>query len=319
VVQKRILKLKYIKMFYSRLILLSIIVIFSALVACRKKGCTDSEAVNYDAKAKKEDGSCTYPEEPKLIVKFKFDSTQVRLGNFGQPVSVPSGNAAQSPVFHKISAHYVELAPTMYTQLGTGEIVYHGPETSIGGSTAVDFNQALVVGEGETFLSIPLKDIAPGTYQWLRVSLTYQNFDIKYRASGFNLTGRLGSFVGFITYITNYMLNAQSVTVNSNKSQGYWGFETVGQVFQGQAPATTVPNPLSATSPVPPGSCVVTGQFSPSFTITGNETRHIVLTISLSTNNSFEWEDINGNNVYEPSDGENVVDMGLRGLIPIVQ
>ncbi len=299
------------------------LVIFCSLIvgisACRKKGCIDSAAVNYDAKAKKDDGSCIYPASPQLIVKFKFDSTQVRLGNLGQPVSVPAGNAAQSPVFHKISAHYIELAPTMYTQLGAGEIVYHGPETTLGGASGVDFNKAIVAGEGETFLSIPLKDITPGTYQWLRVSLTYQNYDIKYRASGFNLTGRLASFVGFITYITSYVINAQSVTVNANKSQGYWGFETIGQVFQGQSPATTVPNPLSATSPVPPGSCVVTGQFSPSFTITGNETQNIILTISLSTNNSFEWEDANGNGVYEPADGENVVDMGLRGLIPIVQ
>jgi hypothetical protein len=303
----------------SKIVLVSFITMMLIFSACRKKGCMDSTAINYDVKAKKDDGSCVFPEIPKLIVKFKFDSTQVRLGNLGQPVSVPAGNAAQSPVFHKISAHYVELAPTMYTQLGSGEIIYHGPETSVGGATAVDFNQAIVVGEGETFLSIPLKDITPGTYQWLRVSLTYQNYDIKYRASGFNLTGRLGSFVGFVTYITNYVLNSQSVAVNANKSQGYWGFETLGQVFQGQAPATTVPNPISATSPVPPGSCVVTGQFSPSFTITGNETSNIVLTISLSTNKSFEWEDTNGNGVYEPADGENVVDMGLRGLIPIVQ
>jgi hypothetical protein len=304
----------------SRIIFMSLLVSSVFFSACRKKGCTDSTATNFDANAKKDDGSCIFPEvEPQLIVKFKFDSTQVRLGNLGQPVSVPAGNAAQSPVFHKISAHYVELAPSMYTQLGAGEIIYHGPETTQGGPSAVDFEQAIVVGEGETFLSIPLKDIAPGTYEWLRVSLTYQNYEIKYRASGFNLTGRLGSFVGFITYITNYVLDSQNVSVNANKSQGYWGFETVGQVFEGQAPGTTVPNPINATSPVPAGSCVVTGQFASGFTITGNETQNIVLTISLSTNNSFEWEDSNGNGIYEPADGENVVDMGLRGLVPLVQ
>jgi hypothetical protein len=44
--------------------------------------------------------------------------------------------------------------------------------------------------------------------------------------------------------------------------------------------------------------------------------------MSLSINNSFEWVDVNGNGKFDvdPGSGENVVDMGLRGLIPkIVQ
>ena len=56
-------------------------------------------------------------EEPHLIVKFQFDPNQVRLNNLGQPATIPSGHAAQSPDFRKISAHYFELAPTAYTQL----------------------------------------------------------------------------------------------------------------------------------------------------------------------------------------------------------
>lgn len=45
--------------------------------------------------------------EPNLIIKFKFDSNQVRLNNLGQPVTIPSGNAAQSPSFNSISAHFL--------------------------------------------------------------------------------------------------------------------------------------------------------------------------------------------------------------------
>ncbi len=304
----------------AQLLFISALSVFLFLGACKKKGCTDPAASNYNADAKKNDGSCIFPEEgPALVFKFKFDSTQVRLNNFGQPASMPDGHAGQSPIFHKISAHYVELSQNMMTQLGNGEVVYFGPETTVGGASAVDFNQAILVGEHEAFLRIPLKDISPGTYEWLRVSLTYQNYDIKFRASGFDLVGRIASFVAFNTYITNYKINTQTVNVNANKLQGFWGFETLGQVFSGQAPATTVPNPLSSTSPIPPGSYVVTGQFANTFTITGNETSDIVVTISLSTNKSFEWQDLNGNGVYEPNDGENVVDMGLRGLVPIVE
>jgi hypothetical protein len=42
---------------------LSLIILAGTLTftSCRKKGCTDPEATNYDAKAKKDDGSCTFP------------------------------------------------------------------------------------------------------------------------------------------------------------------------------------------------------------------------------------------------------------------
>ena len=302
-------------------LLIAIIAIPFITISC-KKGCVDENATNYDESAKKDDGSCLYDTAsngPFLIVKLKFDSTQQRLDNFGQPATMPSNHSAQSPIFYGMSAHYIELAPDAYTQLGEGEIIYHGEETTAGGSDAVDFDQAIVKGDGETFIQIPLADIAAGSYEWLRVSLTYQNYDIKYRASGYNLTGRLASFVGFNTYISSFEVDQQTVNVNDDKLQGYWAFETVGNVTEGQAPATTVPNPISSTSPVPPGSCVVTGDFDNGFTITGNETEDIVMTISLSTNNSFEWKDDNMNGWYEPLDGDTVVDMGLRGLEPIIE
>jgi hypothetical protein len=50
--------------------------------------------------------------------------------------------------------------------------------------------------------------------------------------------------------------------------------------------------------------------------ITGYEKKNIVVTVSLSTNSSFEWIDLNNDGKYEPAAGETVVDMGLRGLVP---
>lgn len=257
---------------------------------------------------------------PNLMIKIKFDSSLDRLDNFGQPVSVGADNAAQSPVAHAFSAHYIELAPTAYTQLEDGEIVYVGEETTAGGAQAVDWQKAEVVGNDELFAAIPLSAITPGTYEWIRVSLTYQNGDITVRESGQNYTGRLSSFVGYNTYITSHTVNTQTVSVNGNRLQGYWAFETYGIVVDGQAPGTTVPNPLSATSPIPPGSCVVTGEFETPLTITGEETEDITLNLNFSTNNSFEWYDANSpDGFYEPSAGDTVVDMGLRGLFPTYQ
>jgi hypothetical protein len=259
--------------------------------------------------------------EPRIIFTFKFDSTQVRLDELGQPESVPANHGAQCPVFQKMSAHYIELTPTMYTALGGGQVLYHAIETNAGGPTAIDFDSAVVVGENQTFYSMPLSQIGTGTYNFIRVSLAYQNYDVRVRANSLDFTGRIASFIGYNTYIRTYSPNQVPVTVNANKAQGYWAFEAFNNVTQGQAPpgATTVPNPLFATSPIPQGSCVVTGQFAAPLTITGNETQDIHVVISLSTNNSFEWVEHSTPGFYEPLNGDTVTDMGIRGLIPIIQ
>ena len=258
--------------------------------------------------------------EPMLIVKFQFDPNQVRLNNLGQPSAVLAGDAAQSPIFNTISAHYLEMAPNANTQLGQGEILYHAPETTLGGSNAIDFAQSKIVAEGETFLKIPLKDVLAGSYEWLRVSLSYQNYQIAVRNQGVDYTGTLASFVGFNTYINSFNIGNNIFEVNANRAQGYWAFGLNDQPYsssgQAAAGATTVPNPISSTSPIPSGSCVVTGRFANNLVINGDETNDVTVTLSLSINNSFEWHEVNADGKYEPAAGENVVDMGLRGLIP---
>lgn len=262
-------------------------------------------------------------EEPQLVIKFKFDPNQVRLDNFGQPSAVPSGNAAQSPVFNTISAHYFELASNAFTPLGDGAILYKASETIAGGDVAIDFSQAKIVGEDEVFLSIPLSQVPQGNYEYVRVSLSYQNYDIAVRSNMVDYVGTLESFVGYNTYISTHYIGNNSFPVNGNRLQGYWAFGLHGFPYatSGQAPegATTVPNPIATTSPIPPGSCVVTGKFQNNLVVTNTEPRSIYVTLSLSTNNSFEWEEITADGKYEPSIGENVVDMGLRGLVPSFQ
>lgn len=324
--------------------LILILTATSILFACNKKGCTDPLAENYDAKAKKEDNSCVYAD-PQLIFVFDFDSTQARLNNLGLPAGLPSGHAGQNPKMNGMSAHYVELALNGLTPLGQGTILYHAPETNIGGEQAIDFSKAVIKGKNQTFLSVPLKSIPSGEYEYLRVSLGYQNYDVVFHydsvhniqgfgdvhvVQDFNAT--VASFVGYNNYISNFIIKNQSIAVNGNRKQGFWGFETNGTISalnnypfsffdSGQAPegATTVVNPINSTSPIPAGSCVVTGSFhNGKLKITGNETKNITIKVSLSTNKSFEWIDNNGNGKWEPTKGEVIVDMGLRGLIPYV-
>ncbi|MBX7241159.1 MAG: hypothetical protein K1X92_05365 [Bacteroidia bacterium] len=267
--------------------------------------------------------------EKKVVFKFHFDSTQARLNNLGMPAGVAAGRGALSPRVNEMAAHYIELSPNMLTPLGGGEVLYTGKETTAGGANAIIFDSLKKAGEGDIIYSIPISSVKAGTFEYLRVSLAYQNFDIKFKYT-YNGTipmyfdGTLASFVGYNTYIKNYTLKTQTITVNDDKLQGYWGFEIppvspylpTGYSSTGQAPGTTVVNPIASTSPIPAGSCVVTGKFAQPLVITGDETEDIIVTVSLSTNKSFEWIENNADGWFEPAAGEVVVDMGIRGMVP---
>lgn len=268
----------------------------------------------------KDDSTPAAATGPRLILKFKFDSTQVRLNNIGNPSALPANHGAQSPRFNRMSAHYIELATNQFTQIGQGAVLYHAPETTAGGAAAIDFSKSNPVGDGQVFFSVPIKDVAPGTYEWLRISLAYQNYDIDFRytlnGTNYDLTGTLASFIGYNTYLSNLNVKDSTIAVNANKLQGFWAFETPYRVLQGQsAPgSTTVPNPIFATSPIPAGSCLVTGDFDNPLNITGTETADIIVTVSLSTNKSFEWVENSTVGYFEPAAGDTVVDMGIRGM-----
>ena len=268
---------------------------------------------------------------PKLIFRFKFDSTQARLNNFGTPAAMDAANAGQSPRFNGMSAHYIEMAQNDFTQIGAGAVLYKAEETDCGGSKAIVFCKSVVCKDGDIFFSIPLSQVAAGSYKWLRVSLAYQNYDIKIKTnSSGTIDGTLASFVGYNTYVSKYKMKNTVMTptlnTGSNKLQGYWGFYT--KIYttefrsEGQAPQTTVVNP-NPNSQIPAGSCLVTGEFFNNGTsatqplvISGTETQDIIITVSLSTNKSFEWKESTKDGLFQPDIGETVVDMGLRGMIP---
>lgn len=220
-----------------------------------------------------------------------------------------------------MSANYIEFAPTATAILGQGEIIFEGPKTAACGDEAIDFQNATFAGHNETFLTIPLSEVSAGNYEQVRNLIAYQEGEIDFLFIGTDYTVTLASFVGFNTYISSFDLNSETVDVNANRLQGFWAFESNGFLSQGQAPpgTATVPTPLFNTSPVPQSSCVVTGQFANSLTITGNETQDVVITLSFSVNNSFEWTEVKADGKYEPQAGEQIVDMGLRGLIPSVE
>jgi len=60
----------------KNLIRLSVILLASTLIfsACGKQGCTDEKATNYDEKAKKDDGTCIYPEVDGDTLEVKVEA-----------------------------------------------------------------------------------------------------------------------------------------------------------------------------------------------------------------------------------------------------
>ncbi len=285
----------------------------------------------------------TNPSESRAKVRFEFDfdPNQQRLNNLAQSIGIAAGNAAQTPTFNSMSVHYIEFAPSAFTQLGEGEILYKNEEVNSsknGFNTTIDFSKAIISPKGTVFLEVPIKDIAVGKYEWVRASVAYQNLSIKYDLNNIqvgtenislpNQEGTIASFIGYNTRIEDFTVKNKTISVNDDKKQGFWAFETTisipqynytaNEVSTGQSVGTTVVNPLAATSPVPAGSCVVTGSFSTPLTITGKETEDITVVLSFSIQDSFEWKDTNSNGKWDINVGsqvtEQVIDMGLRGL-----
>ncbi len=284
----------------------------------------------------------------KLKFQFRFDEDQERLNNIGEPATIPSGNAAQTSDFNSMSAFFIELVPTKFTQIKEGAVVYEAKTQAAeaGGvfDEAVIFDEAIVSGEDEVFLELSIKDITPGTYEYIRASVTYQNADIKFNLKNLpaplppNLddqSATLAGFIGFNTYLADFTVQERMLSINGDRQQGFWAFEphldepyqsyyllsNPEGIISGQSPAgaTTVVNPLAPFGvELPFGSCIVTGELEQPLTITGEESEDILITLSFSVKKSFEWVDSNGNGEWDFDIGNNtiepLVDMGLRGL-----
>jgi hypothetical protein len=56
-----------------KIFLLSLVaaVLTLAIAGCKREGCTDPKATNYDSDAKKDNGTCVYPEEPTPVIPTK--------------------------------------------------------------------------------------------------------------------------------------------------------------------------------------------------------------------------------------------------------
>jgi hypothetical protein len=283
---------------------------------------------------------CKKQQTYSVHFRVKFDGFQERLNKTGYPSSVGSGKAAQTPLMNHIGIQMLELATNNTTAVGKGTILLSTPQTTSGGEEAINFSQVTTAKEGEVFLTVPMKNLPVGRYEWSRVSVAYQNFDVlfsmfnvPFSGSFLDQRGTLASFLGQNTYVTPYKVWSKMDNTKGNVKQGYWCFETKlvssyashDKMYSGYSPEglTTAVNMMSTTVPNAIGSGIITGKFDTPLSITGQETQDIYITLSFSVNRSFEWEEsierngkwdynMQANTGQQPV--EKVLDAGFRGL-----
>ena len=76
---------------------ISLSLLSTGFYSCKKKGCTDKNALNYSKEAKKDDGSCVTVEEIKSVVS---SSQNVYVENFNMTFNSSSSNGSYSPSFN---------------------------------------------------------------------------------------------------------------------------------------------------------------------------------------------------------------------------
>ncbi|MBL7901301.1 MAG: hypothetical protein JNK73_04845 [Bacteroidia bacterium] len=316
----------------------ALVLVFS-LFSCQKKETLQAEEPDpVDTTKPVLCPDCEFPDTvwktssgaKQFSVRLKFDSTQLRLNDLGQPSSPGAG--AQSPVVKRMSIDYIELMPNANTGPGGGIVIYKANETSCGGAKAINFCKGYVLEENEVLVSVDLNTIPAGSYPWIRISIAYQELVVQAQSLSAGKTGAtLAGFSGGLTYLSKTKIQNTVLTPTlggtGNKNRGYWMFyqEVFNTAYrlEGQAPHTTVVNSNPQVVNTNTLSFVY-GQFVNSNTmntealvIGSNETNNREIILSLSTNKSFEWTEITNDGLFQPEIGENILDFGCRGLLPL--
>jgi hypothetical protein len=274
-----------------------------------------------------------------LFVEASDSPTFSRLDNSGNPTSPAPGHQAVSPLnVNKIAINYIELVPFDTTGYKEGVIIYKTPETYGGGELAIHFDSLLMTSPGDDFFNVNLKKIPPGLYSYIRISVAYMSYDIPLNIAAFPVLGDIENtratfacLLGFRTYASTITPLLISKEINANKERGYWLLETqiaspndtLNSIYSWQLESESITsvNILAGSAPIPSNQGVITGMLPTPMEVLEDDTRDIRIHLGLSTNGIFEWNDINGNGVWDFHAGdiylsEPLIDFGVRGLVP---
>ena len=140
------LKIQRDKKMKNLVIAVIALITIATITSCRKKGCTDTAAINYDAEAKKEDGTCEWATERHLAFTFShnYDGTAVSSSDFSDlKYTNTFGNV------HSISKlMYLVSDLRLYTSDGDSIVIdgYQLVNLSDAGTLSYDLNQQIPVG-----------------------------------------------------------------------------------------------------------------------------------------------------------------------------
>ncbi len=288
---------------------------------------------------------CRKQNSARVYFKIKFDPLQERLNSSGIVAGIGSGNAAQTPLMNTAGIEALEILRNAQAQPKDITTLFSVSTTTSGGNPATDYSKLIMVKDGDTFLSVPISNISPGKYEWLRIAIPFQNFDIRFNMLNVPFIGdlpderaTLASFISSENYITKYKIWEKEDVVNGNKKRGYWSLETrlnpaynsLNTIFRGYITDNTITfvNPIVKAATSTNASSFITGKLDTPLSITGSETEDITIVLTLSINNMFEWEeninrngkwDINTQGTGGQPQAEKIKDLGFRSLKVLTQ
>lgn len=278
---------------------------------------------------------CKKEANPQIQVIWQQDPFQERLDNEGRLSPVSSSNLSLSPKLNTIAVEHIELLPSDPTRLFSGATLYSANNKQTVNDTTVSLEKLVFTPQSTPLSTSPLKSLQGKTFQWVCVWLAYQSFDVRFNLNNVpnigtitDESGTFNAFLGANTFISRHKVITKEDIVNDYRPQGYWLFETnlraafttYNTFYRGQLPprSVTAVNPLSATLATPRNSSIFIARLDKPITITGEEKNDVTITLTFSTNQSFEWRDNNRNGRWDIDvqniQNEPVINFGLRGM-----
>ncbi len=170
--------------------------------SCKKEGCTDSTATNYNAEANKDDGSCTYEETPSTTTPPTY--TPNYTGTFGALIAI-----------NTVSTTSTLIGP-VDTQIGTSVAVFSensGTSYIAAGTVQTDGN-SLTQNDNNSYTFIPSTSNPMGitygsTVDWSASGGAWPAFTAS-TTQGFSTISEISS--GDVNTSGSYTLQCPSVT-----------------------------------------------------------------------------------------------------------